>query len=52
MKKIFLTQGKIALIDNEDYLIVNLFRWRAYKHGNSFRAQTDFCRKVKIGVVR
>ncbi len=44
MIKIPLTQGKFALIDDEDYSIVNLFKWYAHKgyHShNAFYATTN-----------
>ncbi len=33
MKKIPLTQGKVALIDNEDYSLIKTFRWFSNKMG-------------------
>ncbi len=40
MKRIPLTQGKVALIDDEDYAIVNLFKWFAHKRRYTFYATT------------
>jgi hypothetical protein len=40
MKEIKLTQGKVALIDDEDFDIVNLFKWRIYKGRNTSYAYT------------
>lgn len=36
MKKIKLTKGKYALVDNEDYEKMSAFSWRAAKHGYTF----------------
>lgn len=44
MIKIPLTQGKFALIDDCDYLIVSLFKWYAYRFPNIFYAVT----KIKL----
>lgn len=44
MRKIPLSQGKFALVDNEDYERVNAFKWFAQKSGNTFYAK----RGVKI----
>lgn len=38
MKEIQLTQGMIALIDDEDFERVNQFNWCAKKHRNTFYA--------------
>lgn len=38
MKEIQLTQGLIALVDDEDYERLNQFKWHASKHGCTFYA--------------
>jgi len=38
MKEINLTQGLVALVDDEDFETLNQFRWYANKHGNTFYA--------------
>jgi len=39
MKEIQLTQGKVAIVDDEDYQMVNQFKWYALKNGNTFYAR-------------
>ena len=38
MKRIRLTQGQFALIDNEDYEFLNQWKWFAQKNYNTFYA--------------
>lgn len=38
MREIKLTQGKIALVDDEDYERLNQWKWCAKKHRNTFYA--------------
>lgn len=40
MKKIPLTQGKFALVDDEDYDWLMTWKWRAVKDGNNYYAAT------------
>jgi len=39
MKEIKLTQGKLALVDDEDFDELNQYKWRAHKMGNVFYAE-------------
>lgn len=38
MKEIKLTQGKVALVDDEDFEELNRFKWQAHKSGKTFYA--------------
>lgn len=38
MKEIQLTQGRVALVDDEDYEFLNQFKWHADNHGHTFYA--------------
>lgn len=38
MREIILTQGKKALVDDDDYLYLNQFKWFAVKNRNTFYA--------------
>ena len=38
MKKIQLTQGQVAIVDDEDYKTLNKYKWRASRDGNTFYA--------------
>jgi len=38
VKEILLTQGKVALIDDDDYDLVSSFKWYASKEGNCWYA--------------
>lgn len=39
VKKILLTQGKFALVDDKDFKRLNQWKWYAYKHRHTFYAQ-------------
>ena len=41
MKEIQLTQGKVALVDDEDFEYLNQRKWCARKHRNTFYATTS-----------
>lgn len=47
MKTIPLTQGKFALIDDEDFEMVSLFKWYASKIGYTFYAISDITTNKK-----
>ena len=38
MKKIILTKGKFAFVDDQDYDLLNKFKWQAFKHGRTYYA--------------
>jgi len=41
MKRIPLTQGKYALVDDEDYMLVSQYKWYAHKERNTWYACCD-----------
>ena len=45
MKQIKLTQGKVALVDDDDYNFLILFNWSAHYKGNTFYAKTNIPRR-------
>ena len=45
MKTIQLTQGQVALVDDEDFDMLNQFKWCAQKDGNNFYA----IRGIRVG---
>jgi len=47
--KLLLTQGQIALIDDEDYELVSHHKWCAYKHRNTWYACSRESRKLHKG---
>lgn len=38
MREIQLTQGKVAIVDDEDFESLNQFKWCAFKHRNTYYA--------------
>lgn len=52
MKQIPLTQGRVALVDDEDFERLNQFKWCAHKIGNSYYAARHLDRKHLIGMHR
>ena len=51
MKTIPLTQGQVALVDNEDFeFLINYGSWYACKHNNGFYALCSKVQMVKVYV--
>lgn len=48
MKKIPLTQGKYALVDNKDYEYLVKWKWSATKHGRTWRVRRNVWKTEKI----
>ena len=44
MKEIALSQGKVAIVDDEDYEALSSFRWCAQRGGNTFYAKRHVTR--------
>lgn len=42
MKEIQLTQGKVALVDDEDFELLNSFKWCAHKRRHTYYACRNF----------
>lgn len=51
MKVIYLSQDKIAIVDDEDFAHVNQFRWHAQKMGNNWYAKRSDCSTGKQKVI-
>jgi hypothetical protein len=43
MKRIKLTQGKYALVDDEDFEWLNQWKWHAFKRPHTFYASRNIC---------
>jgi hypothetical protein len=41
VKQIALSQGKVAIVDDEDFDALDAFKWYAYKHRNTFYAKRN-----------
>jgi hypothetical protein len=52
MKKIPLTQGKFALVDDEDYKLLIQWKWYASKYRNRFCAQRDSFKNKEKTVIK
>ena len=52
MKTIPLTQGKVAIVDDEDYERLNQFKWYAVKSDSTFYAQRHAWRENKRIIIR
>ena len=48
MKRIPLTQGKFALVDDEDYKWLNQYKWHALKDKHTFYAVRGICLNGKM----
>jgi len=42
MKKIHLTQDKVAFVDDADFEVINQYKWYAQKDGSTYYARRDF----------
>ena len=47
MKEIQLTQGKVALVDDEDFEYLNQWKWHLHKNGNQLYARIVFYENKK-----
>lgn len=52
MKEIELTQGKVTLVDDEDFEYLNQFNWYAAKFKNTFYAQRGICVGKRINIIK
>lgn len=52
MREIKLTQGKVALVDDEDFEVLNKYKWHAYKSGNLYYAGRGVYENGKVYSVK
>jgi hypothetical protein len=52
MKEIILTQGKVALVDDEDFDRLNQYKWRAHKGTSTYYATRDERVGCKVHMIR
>jgi hypothetical protein len=52
MKEVILTQGQMALIDDEDYELVSQYKWYAHKYKHAFYAQTSAYKNGKQKTIK
>ncbi len=52
MKRISLTQGKFALVDDEDFERINQYKWYAGKNKRTYYAGRHFCSRTTIRMHR
>ena len=52
MKKIPLTQGLFALVDDDDYEWLMQWKWQAYKHCNTFYARRFVTKNKRRATIR
>lgn len=50
LKEIKLTQGQVAIIDDEDYELISQYKWYAHRCGHTFYARTNKTKKEKLSM--
>lgn len=51
MKEILLTQGKVAIVDDEDYEWLNQWKWQLRKHGPTGSTKKLYAGRTKHGIL-